>query len=286
MDLKKLKEKKDIKKLLEFSIINIDKPSGPTSFWTSQFVKKQLGLTKTSHFGTLDPAVSGVLPIALNRACRLSDYFMHRNKTYVGIMRIHKDNVTDKILDKEIKKFIGKIKQLPPVRSRVKREVREREVKYFRILERDGKEVLFETEVQAGTYIRRICDDIGKEIGGAHMLELRRIKAGIFSETDEKYPSINLYDFEKAVNEYKKGNEEKLRSMLIPAEIVSDIILPIQINKDNLKKILTGKPLMKVDIGEKIENERFSAFVGDKFIGIYRKVEEGDIVARAEFVFN
>ena len=69
--------------------------------------------------------------------------------------------------------------QLPQVRSRVKRAFREREIKKFEILEREGKDVLFIEEVQAGTYIRKLCDDIGKNIGGAHMLELRRIKAGL-----------------------------------------------------------------------------------------------------------
>ena len=72
---------KSIKELLEFSFINIDKPSGPTSFQVSDYVREQLGARKTSHMGTLDPAVSGVLPIALNRACKLSPYLMKKNKS-------------------------------------------------------------------------------------------------------------------------------------------------------------------------------------------------------------
>ena len=61
---------KTISELLKFSIVNIDKPSGPTSFQTDEFIKRALGLKKTSHFGTLDPKVTGVLPVALNRACK------------------------------------------------------------------------------------------------------------------------------------------------------------------------------------------------------------------------
>lgn len=75
MDLEQIKSKKTIKELLEFGIINIDKSSGPTSFDVSEFVKKKLGLRKTSHFGTLDPKVTGVLPVALNRACKLTGFF-------------------------------------------------------------------------------------------------------------------------------------------------------------------------------------------------------------------
>jgi H/ACA ribonucleoprotein complex subunit 4 len=91
MNLQEIKQKKSVKELLEFGMINIDKPSGPTSFDISDFVRKTLDLRKTSHFGTLDPQVTGVLPIALNRACKLTGYFLGEDKEYVGIMRIHEE---------------------------------------------------------------------------------------------------------------------------------------------------------------------------------------------------
>jgi len=84
VDLEKLKKEKSILELLEFGIINIDKPSGPTSFDVSHFVKKVLNLRKTSHFGTLDPKVTGVLPVALNRACKLTGFFLGEDKEYNG----------------------------------------------------------------------------------------------------------------------------------------------------------------------------------------------------------
>ena len=179
---------KPLSKLLEFSIINIDKPSGPTSFGVSNFIRKkllELGVRKTSHFGTLDTKVTGVLPIALNRACKLTGFFLGHDKEYVGIMRIHSEMQMKEIQDVINKKFLGKIKQTPPVKSRVKRQEREREIKSFELLgvKENPKDILFKCEVQGGTYIRKLIDDLGKEIGiGAHMLELRRIKAGIFKE--------------------------------------------------------------------------------------------------------
>lgn len=283
INIDKIRQEKTIKELLEFSIINIDKPTGPTSFTVSQFVKIALGLRKTSHLGTLDPMVTGVLPVALNRACRLNDYLMHRDKTYVGIMRIHSD-VDDKTLNAEIKNFIGKITQLPPVRSRVKRAFREREIKKFEILERDGKDILFLAEVQAGTYIRKLCDDLGKKIGGAHMLELRRTNAGLFSEDS----AITLYELESAIGEYKKGNEKRLRSILIPGEVIADVLPVVQVKSDNIKAILTGKPLFSKDIAEKPKELKspFALFLKDQFIGCYRITEEGDIYARPEFILN
>ena len=119
------------KKFLEFAILNIDKPAGPTSFNVSDYVRKKLRLRKTSHFGTLDPKVTGVLPVALNRACKLTGLFISHDKEYVGIMRIHKDVEFERIKEIINKKFVGKIKQIPPVKSRVKREEREREIKKF-----------------------------------------------------------------------------------------------------------------------------------------------------------
>ena len=88
-------------------------------------------------------------------------------------------------LKSEMIKFLGKIMQLPPVKSRVARILREREIKIFEILEQgeDKKDFLFKTEVQGGTYIRKLVHDLGEELKtGAHMLELRRIRAGIFHE--------------------------------------------------------------------------------------------------------
>ena len=267
----------DIKKILNFSLLNIDKPSGPTSFKVSQFVRKSLNLSKTAHMGTLDPQVSGVLPVTLGRACRLSEYFMHKNKTYVGVMRLH-EQVTPSELKKTIASFIGKITQLPPVRSSVKRAEREREIKTFKILEIKEKNILFETEVQAGTYIRKLIHDMGEKLGGAHMLELRRTKAGIFSEET----AITLYEFEKLLK------ENKLDLVLIPAEeAIKKVLSAIQLYGKNLKQFMDGKPLHKEDIeGELPDEEIFAAFAKEKFIGIYHKFKEGDILAKAEFVFN
>lgn len=270
---------------INFAILNIDKPAGPTSFWVSDYVRKllkDLGVTKTSHFGTLDPAVTGVLPIALNRACRLTGYFLKQDKEYVGVMHIHKD-VKKQEIEKIIKKeFLGKIMQKPPVKSRVKREFREREIKKFDILEQgeDKRDFLFHTEVQAGTYIRKLIDDLGKEIGGAHMLELRRTRACIFPENK----SITLYELEKAVK------ENKLDDKLIPAEKAIKEILPtIQIKKKNLDKILHGKPIHKEDLARKYKlkkEQEIAVFCGQQFVETASVINEKNIYARPQFVLN
>ena len=288
MDIEKIKSEKTIHELLEFGIINIDKPSGPTSFSVSDFVYSTLRLRKTSHFGTLDPKVTGVLPVALNRACKLTGYFLGEDKEYVGVMRIHEEVDIEKIREIIKEKFIGKIIQMPPVKSRVKRQDREREIYLFELLEKMDKDILFRVKCEGGTYIRKLIDDLGKEMGiGAHMLELRRTNAGIFDEVDKEYPSVKLYDFERAIYEYERGNDEPLRKIIIPGEVVAKVYPALEIKDENLGQILTGKPIHKRDIlkdeGWKVDSI-ISCFCNNKFIGMYRIFRGKEIFARSEFV--
>ncbi|MBS3091912.1 RNA-guided pseudouridylation complex pseudouridine synthase subunit Cbf5 [Candidatus Pacearchaeota archaeon] len=289
-NLETIKSKKTLKELLEFSIINIDKPSGPTSFSVDLIIKNALNLKKASHFGTLDPMVTGVLPVALSRACRLMPYFIGKTKTYIGIMRIHEE-ISEKKLNEEIKNFIGKITQLPPVKSRVKREERQREIYRFEILEvsENKKDILFLAEVEAGTYIRKLVSDLGEKIQGAHMLELRRIQASLFKEAE----SYTIYEFLKAVEEYKKAkNEEPLREMLIPGEIISKVLPIFQVKKQYINKLYHGSPLFKeyIDNLEKAKevnlDEKIAVFSEDKFIGTFKIVKSERILANPEFILQ
>jgi H/ACA ribonucleoprotein complex subunit 4 len=290
VSIDKIKKSKSTEELLEFGIINIDKPSGPTSFDISEFVCKKLGLRKTSHFGTLDPMVTGVLPVALNRGCKLTGFFLGEDKEYVGIMRIHED-VSLKDVEKMIKeKFFGKITQMPPVKSRVKRQERVREVMNFDIIEKDGKDFLFKTTVQGGTYIRKLVHDLGEALGtGAHMLELRRTRAGIFEENNKEYPSTNLYDFENAVDEYKKGNDELLRKIIIPGEVVAQLFPVVEIEEESAERILRGQPVYEKNLSgkNKLETgEIIVVFEKEKFIGVFKVVKDDKVFAKSEFVFQ
>lgn len=285
MDIKKLKNKKTIQELLEFGIINFDKWANCTSFDVVDFVKKRLGLRKTSHFGTLDPMVTGVLPIALNRAVKLTGFFIGEDKTYHGTMRMHAE-IDLKEIEKMIKKkFLGKIIQMPPVKSSVKRQLREREVRKFELLGTRGKDIDFIVECEGGTYIRKLVHDLGEALGiGAHMIGLRRLKAGIFSE-----PCVTREHFENAVKEFKEGNDKVLRDLIIPAEVVSEIYPIVEIKPDNLKQIFTGKPIHKKDLVKKSlakKGEIVCVFCKDKFVGMYKVVEDKEVFAKAEFVMQ
>jgi H/ACA ribonucleoprotein complex subunit 4 len=282
MDLDKIKQNKSIKELIDFSIINLDKPSGPTSYQVCEKIRQLLQIKKTGHFGTLDPKVTGVLPIALNRACRLSKYFMGQDKEYIGKMNLHSDITAEQLVN-AMKKFIGTILQKPPKRSRVKRVIRPRVINKFKILSKKDRIVEFSSDVSAGTYIRKLISDLGEKIGGAHMIELRRIKAGIFKLD-------NSYKIEQIINafqEYKKGNETELRKILIPAEIINQIITSLEVKSEAFKDLYNGRPLMRQDILKIMPNsDLVSVFSREKFIGVYKVVNENDIIAKPEFVLN
>lgn len=209
-------EDRTTEELLEYSIINVDKPKGPTSHQVSSYVQKILHINKSGHSGTLDPKVTGVLPIAVGRATRIVQALLSSGKEYICVMHLH-SLVPEEQIREVMEGFEGKMKQLPPIKSAVKRRWRIRKIYYIQILEIIGQDVLFRVGCQAGTYIRKLCHDIGQKLDtGAHMAELRRSKVGPFNEESTLTSLIDLQD---AYWFYKnEGNDKWLRKLLQPIE--------------------------------------------------------------------
>jgi len=209
-------EARTAEEIINYGVVNINKCQGPTSHQISDYVQKILHINKSGHSGTLDPHVHGVLPVALGRATRIVQILLKSGKEYVGIMHLHKDVGETKLKETIKNNFTGKIKQIPPLKSSVKRVLREREIYYFEILEKRDNDVLFVVGCQAGTYIRKLIHDLGQKLRvGAHMQELRRTKAGPFNEKS----SFSLQDLTDAYYFYKKeGNDKFLRKIIQPME--------------------------------------------------------------------
>ena len=205
-----------LKEHIRFGLINLDKPPGPSSHEVVAWTKKILKVNKAGHGGTLDPKVTGILPIALGDATKAIKAFLLSGKEYVCLMQLHSETTVD-ALEKVIEEFTGEIYQLPPVRSSVKRALRRRIIYYIRLLDIEGKLALFRVACQAGTYIRKLCYDIGEALGiGAHMRELRRIRSGPF-HVDEGLSTME--DLVNAQYEYEEyGDEKTLRNIIRPVE--------------------------------------------------------------------
>ena len=147
-------ENRTVEELMQFGVINIDKPAGPTSHQVSAYLQKILNLDKAGHSGTLDPNVTGVLPITLNKSTKIVQTLLKAGKEYICLMHLHRP-VEEFELYKVFEKFTGKIKQLPPIKSAVKRQIRERRIYYIELLDIIEQDVLFKVGCQAGTYIRK-----------------------------------------------------------------------------------------------------------------------------------
>lgn len=222
-------------------VINLDKPSGPTSHEVDSWVKRILHCDKTGHGGTLDPKVTGVLPIGIDSATRVSQLLLPAGKEYVCLMTFHKTVDEDAIYE-IFNEFTGKIFQTPPVKSAVKRELRAREIYYSTIYEIDGRNVLFRIGCEAGTYVRTYCHNIGEAIGcGAHMAELRRTYVGPFNEKDN---IITLQDLNDAYYFWKEdGNEKYIREAIRPMEFASSHLPEVIIKDSAVDAICHGAKL-------------------------------------------
>lgn len=248
-------EERDIDTKIQWGFINIDKPSGPTSHNVSAYIKQIFTIHKAGHSGTLDPMVTGCLPIALGQTTRLNELLLTAGKEYICVMHLHDEQSKEKI-QAALKKFTGTIQQQVPRKAAVKRQVRPRTIYYNHLLDIKDKDVLFKVGCQAGTYIRVLCHDIGQELGcGAHMKELRRTKAGPFQE--ETLITINdVHDAYFGYKEALKANNEELKQKtqallhkyILPPEYALQHIKKIWITDENIQPAMNGRGILSRNI--------------------------------------
>ncbi len=214
----------------------VDKPSGPTSSDVVLHVKRLLGLQRVGHTGTLDPLATGVLPLCLGRATRLSAYLTEQDKSYrafvhLGIRTDSGDaegkviaerpvpDLTDAILERALQSLRGPQSQTPPMYSAVKIDGRR-----LYELARQGKEVdrpsrqidvtelvleahtptdlILRMSCSKGTYVRVLAEDLGERLGcGAHLTGLRRLRTGAFDLSR----AVPLEDLARAEAEARKA---------------------------------------------------------------------------------
>ncbi|MDO5848761.1 MAG: RNA-guided pseudouridylation complex pseudouridine synthase subunit Cbf5 [Methanobrevibacter sp.] len=270
-------EERPIEDYISKSVINLDKPSGPTSHEIDAWVKRILHCQKSGHGGTLDPKVTGVLPIGIDDATRAIQLLLTAPKEYVCLMRLHSEVSEDRIRE-VFEEFTGKIYQLPPVKSAVKRELRTRTIYYATIYEIDGRDVLFRIGCEAGTYVRTYCHNIGEALGvGAHMAELRRTQVGSFNE---KNHLVTLQDVTDAYHFWKEdGDESFLREALLPMERAADYLPKVIIKDSAVDAICHGADLASGGISKLSDNIQINDFVAIETL-------KGELVAAGTALFT
>lgn len=246
----------EMSSLLKNCFIVVDKPRGPPSAQVGNWVRDIVEVEKSGHIGTLDPAVSGVLIIALGKAVKLSKFLSGQDKEYIAIMQLHRKVNEDKIRS-VFKQFTGNIEQMPPLRSAVAKRLRTRTIHNMKILDINEKLVLFKVKCQGGTYIRKLIFDMGKKLGcGANMLELRRTQSGKVTESEAN----SIYEIKDAYWLYKeKNNSSKLLKMLRSPEEMLEFLPIIKVKNSAIPSIAYGSPIYrKALIGEyNFEKENF-----------------------------
>jgi len=248
--------KKPVHRSMEEHIHNgvaiVDKPAGPTSHQVSAWVRDIFHLDKAGHGGTLDPDVTGVLPVALSNAAKTIGLLHEAGKEYVAVMRLHGDR-DDSEIQAACRQQIGTVTQMPPEQAAVKREERQREIYDLGLMEIRERDVLFRVSCQGGTYIRVLCQDIGKTLGcGAHMHELRRTRSGRFTEND----AHTLHDLLDAYTFWKENGDEEIQNIIRPMEDVLLHIPAVVIRDSAIDAICHGADLavagiLQVDTGIK-----------------------------------
>lgn len=233
--------------LLNNGIINLDKPSGPTSHQVVSWVRDIIGIKKTGHAGTLDPAVSGILPVALGSATKLLKVLLLGGKEYLGLLELGRKVKEDKL--REIfQEFTGEIYQIPPLQAAVKRQLRVRKIYSLELLEFDGRSALFRTNTESGTYIRNLCVDIGLRLGiTGKMVDLRRTRSGQFYEKD----CVSMQDLKDAYVFYTEDKDgSHLKKIIHPVERMVDHLPVVKIRIGAVDAICHGAPLARPGVLE------------------------------------
>ena len=266
-------------------VIIINKQKNFTSHDVVNVIRKKLNIKKVGHTGTLDPNATGVLPILVGKATKISKYLIEHDKTYIATIKLGEKTDTgdsegqvieEKLVPTDLKKedinnalqsFLGKQKQVPPMYSaikingkklyeyaregkEVKLEAREIEIYKIQLLEYKNSKIKFEVECSKGTYIRTLCEDIAKKLGTVgYMEELQRTKVNNFKIGD----SVLLDDI----------TLENVEENLIKTEEVFKEKDKIELDNKKLELFLNG-----VKLTYDLPKDIYSIYNNKQFIGI------------------
>lgn len=279
-------------------LLIVNKPKGYTSHDVVNVVRKQLNIKKVGHTGTLDPNATGVLPILIGQATKISKYLVEHKKTYIATIELGEKRDTGdsegktietKEIPEELKKedinqalqaFLGKQKQIPPIYSAIKVngkklyeyarsgqeiniEPREIEIYKIDLLQYKEKEIKFEVECSKGTYIRTLCENIAEKLENiGYMKELERI-------------SVNEFKIENSI-ELNNLSKETINNKLITIEEIFSDKEKIELNEKKLELFLNG-----VMLTNNLEDGVYRIYSNHKFIGlgiIRNKLLKRDVV--------
>ena len=250
-------------------ILNINKPSGITSFGVVALVRRLSGERRVGHAGTLDPAATGVLPVCLGQGTRVIEYLVDTTKSYraeieLGVTTDTYDaegkvtgqadhsGISRAQLDSALDSFRGQIEQVPPIYSALKHqgkplyemaraglnvELKSRPVTIHKLelIDFQLPAVTIEVVCSKGTYIRSIAHDLGQILGcGAHLKSLIRLRCGIFDIKD----AVSMPQLEEV---FRDG---RWQQFIYPIDSVLSDLPSVEVSDDEAKNIRNGRALL------------------------------------------
>ena len=238
--------------LLEFGVLNLDKPPGPSAHQVAAWVRDLAETEKAAHAGTLDPKVTGCLPTLLGTATRAVPALQDAAKEYVAVLELHGDPPAD--FESVLGEFEGAIYQKPPRKSAVARRLRTREIHDLELLERQNRKALLRVRCESGTYVRKLCHDLGLALGtGAHMGDLRRTATGPFDDRD----LVDLQEFTDALARWREEEESDwLRGAVAPAERALVGLPSVTITEGAARSVADGAPVYAPGVLDAETDER------------------------------
>lgn len=300
-------------------VVILDKPKGMTSHRAVERVKKILKAKCAGHTGTLDPFATGVLPICLGESTKVIPFLDEDFKEYEAVLKlgIETDTMdeTGSVMDEKsvgeldesdirrvFIKFMGEIRQIPPMFSALKkngvrlyslarrgkevpRSPRTLVIRELNLLDLNLPFIRFFVRCSRGTYVRVLGSDIGKELGfGGHLVELRRIRSGAFdigaavSIEDIERGNVNLVSMNEALSHMGEIN------------VTKGVAAGIRGGKQIRKSDLNSTSVPTFDVGAKLricENQKLVS-IAQALVRNYDldKIDDREVVLRLLRVFN
>ena len=282
-------------------ILNVFKPKGMSSHDVVNIIRRKFNMKRVGHTGTLDPDVTGVLPICIGRATRVSEYILNADKTYIGeltlgyktdtqdysgrVTKTSEKEVTDQQIRETFKLFEGIIQQIPPMYSavrykgkrlhelarkdiKVERKSREVEIYNLDILDINKNKILFRVECSKGTYIRTLCNDIGEFLGTYGYLSfLMRIQVDDFKIKDSL-----------GIDTINNMSLDSLDSFIKPMDLALKNLYKVNLDDSYYKRLSNGVRT-KIDpiTGNNLYNkEEIRVYIENNFLGIGKILQEDE----------
>ena len=256
---------RSVPELLRFGVVNLDKPAGPSSHQVSAWVRDAIDGTLAAldlggdptggvaHSGTLDPKVTGCLPTLTGDATRMAQVFLEGTKEYVAVLELHGSPPAD--FREVVAEFESEIYQKPPRKSAVSRRLRTRTIHDLDVLAVEDRKTLVRIRCESGTYVRKLCHDIGLATGvGAHMGHLRRTATDPFDDRDLR----TLQDLVDALAWVEGGDDAFLREVVRPAEDALRHLPAVTVARSAARNVATGAPVYApgvIDVDDAVRDD-------------------------------